>query len=356
MTSTRRPARLAGLVALGLALPAAAIDLPAFLASWLVAWWYLVGLVLGGMANLWMHRLTGGRWGEALRPAALRAAQGLPWLLLCAVPLAAGMGTLYPWVGGTGQQGFVGAWLQPGPFALRATLYGALWWWLARPASLAHKGRAAASLALYLFSGTLAAVDLLASLVPGWSSSGFGLVVLSGQALSGAALGTLVASRLADRPAAPPPPTESTPVPVGRDLGNLLLMWLMLWGYLAFMEFLVIWSEDLPRETVWYLPRLRTGWAGVGAALALLQLAVPLLALLQRRIKDRPAPLAAVAALLLGTQLLNTAWLILPSVAPHGWLGWWCVPLLTAAMALGVYGGPPLRGLGKAPGVAHAGR
>ncbi len=64
-------------------------------------------------------------------------------------------------------------------------------------------------------------------------------------------------------------------------------MWLMLWTYLAFMELLIIWAGDLPREIRWYLPRLHGGWAAVGVGLALLQFALPLLARLQRRIKDR---------------------------------------------------------------------
>ena len=62
----------------------------------------------------------------------------------------------------------------------------------------------------------------------------------------------------------------------------------MTWAYLAFMQFLVIWAENLPREIAWYVPRLQTGWQWVGVALVLLQLAVPFLALLFRDVKDQP--------------------------------------------------------------------
>ena len=72
-------------------------------------------------------------------------------------------------------------------------------------------------------------------------------------------------------------------------------MWLMTWAYLAFMQLLIIWAENLPREIAWYLPRLQTGWRWIGVALVLLQFALPLLALLQRAVKDRPQRLAAVA-------------------------------------------------------------
>ncbi|MDZ5457348.1 hypothetical protein [Azohydromonas lata] len=339
---TRR--RVAGGLAIALALPGAALDARLFWACWLAAWWYVMGLMLGGVANLWLHRLVGGAWGRALRPAALAAASRLPWALLLLLPLALGLRQLYPWA--ADPQGWAQAlarpafptfWLQPPFVALRLALYGALWWWLTRPASLASKGRAAAALALYALTGTLASVDLLMSLVPGWFSTAFGLVVLAGQALGGTALG---AWQLARRAPAALAAEAAEQVPVARDLGNLLLMWLLTWAYLAFMEFLIIWAENLPAEIAWYVPRLHSGWWGVGVALVLLQLALPLLALLQRPLKDRPRRLGFIAAWLLLTQALNTAWLVLPSVATGTWLGWWLLPLLVLGMGLLLFEAP----------------
>ena len=40
-----------------------------------------------------------------------------------------------------------------------------------------------------------------------------------------------------------------------QDLGNILLTYAMLWAYLAFMQLLVIWAEDLPAEIGWYVAR-----------------------------------------------------------------------------------------------------
>ncbi len=169
------------------------------------------------------------------------------------------------------------------------------------------------------------------SLVPGWFSTAFGLVVLSAQALSGAALAVLLARGA---------PGEAThravepDVPLSRDLGNLLLMFVMVWGYLGFMQFLVIWAENLPHEIAWYVPRLQTGWSGVGLALVIVQLVLPFLALLMRGIKDHPRRLMRVAALLLAASALDTTWMVLPSVDPHTLHGWWLFPLLFAAAAM----------------------
>ena len=43
---------------------------------WLAACWFDLGIVLGALAWLWIHRLTGGTWGEVLRPHALRLGSG----------------------------------------------------------------------------------------------------------------------------------------------------------------------------------------------------------------------------------------------------------------------------------------
>jgi hypothetical protein len=113
-------------------------------------------------------------------------------------------------------------------------------------------------------------------------------------------------------------------------------MWTMLWAYAAFLEFLIIWAEDLPREIAWYVPRLRSGWALVGAGLIALQFGVPQVALLMRAIKDDPRRLAWLALWLVAGQLANTAWLVVPSIAPRGAQAWWLVPALALAMGMPV--------------------
>jgi hypothetical protein len=332
-------AALVGLVLVATAVVAGALLAPRILlAGWLAAWWWALGLMLGAFVNGWMSRLTGGRWGEPVQAAALAGRQALPWLLLALVPLALAHRWLYPWADPASgwlrdiaRPGFLRAWLSPGFFIARLVVYAVAWWWITQPASLLHKARAAASLIVHVLLTSLAAVDLLMSLVPGWFSTAFGLVVLSAQALSGAALAVLWTHGAPGE--ATHRPVEAD-VPVSRDLGNLLLMWVMSWAYLAFMQFLIIWSENLPREIAWYVPRLQTGWAGVGLALVIVQLVLPFLALLMRGIKDQPRRLVRVAMLLLAATALDTAWTVLPSVDPHTLHGWWLFPLLFAGAAL----------------------
>jgi hypothetical protein len=68
-------------------------------------------------------------------------------------------------------------------------------------------------------------------------------------------------------------PELRTPREIFHDLGNLLLMYVLTWAYLAFMQFLIIWVGNLPREIAWYVPRLQTGWVALGVILVVASLA-----------------------------------------------------------------------------------
>jgi hypothetical protein len=319
-----RRSGLAGLALMAASMPAALLDSRLFFGGWLAAWWWCLGVVLGMFVNGWMHRLTGGEWGEALRPAALLLSRRLPWLLLLFVPLLPGL----PRLAEHGVPGFAHAWMALPWLATRLALYALAWWWLTRPASLHARGRAALSLGLHGVLTSLAAVDLLMALMPGWASDGFPLIVLSGQALAATALGVWLNTR-----------GHGSRVPgaaTRRDLGNLLLMWTLIWAYVAFMEFLVIWSENLPRETAWYLPRMNLQ----AVALLLAEGLLPGLALLWRRVKDDARLLARVAVISLVGSVLNAGWWVLPSIVPDALpAGWALFALQTTGMAMLVFGG-----------------
>ena len=336
-------ADLLAALALAIALPGLWFAPQMFFACWLASWWFWLGATMGGLAATWIHALTGGRWGEALKLATLPLARGLPLLLLMFLPLAAGMARVFPWAGrdvawahDLDDPRLQQAWFTPLAFWLRMAIYALIWWASARPAVLSRKGRVAAALMAHLLVGTLASIDLVMTLVPDWYSTADGLVNLAGGALGGSAVAIAIVARLAaDRfPTPRPRPARPRTPPVWRDLGNLLMMWTMLWAYVAFVEFLIIWAEDLPREIAWFVPRFHSGWGWAGVGLAALQFGVPQVALLLRAIKDDPRRLARLATFLAVGQLANCAWLVVPSIAPHGWLAWWLVPALAIAMGL----------------------
>lgn len=317
------------------------LDRVAFLAAWLVGWCFCAGVVLGALANVWVHTLTGGAWGAPIRDPLLQLGRALPALAVLFLPVLAGVAELYPWAGSgwewTGERSalaFKYAWLQPAPFVLRAVVvllvWNALAWASRGSAFVRSRGFAAAALIVYGVTVSVAAVDWIMSLMPLWYSSIFGLVVGVGQMLAGLALGAAIASAGGG----------SVDAGTKRDLGNLLLAYVLTWAYLAFSQFLIIWSENLPHEIVWYIVRRDGAWPVLGTAVVLLQFALPLLLLLFRTVKTSSRGLAAVAVGLLLGYLLEVGWLILPSVADRfATLHLlWLLPFSTVGLASVCYG------------------
>jgi len=107
------------------------------------------------------------------------------------------------------------------------------------------------------------------------------------------------------------------------DLGNILLMYVLTWAYLAYTQFLVIWSENLPHEIQWYVPRVQTGWAALGVFLIAFHFFLPLAILLSRAAKRAPRLLGAIAIALLVAHLGDAFWLVAPTFRPAGFAIAW---------------------------------
>lgn len=302
-----------------------------FGAAWLVAWWVWTSLSLGAQANAMLHALTGGAWGEVSRPHWRIAAAILGWLALLLIPLLLATPALYPWAAAgwtpsSEQPAFQSLWLSIGFMTARLLVYMILlnavtygFWWTMQSRTASTPSVAALGLILYGFLASLLGMDLLLSLTPRWYSSGFGLVVITAQMKLGFAWGVIGAASHA-QPA------------VRRDLGNMLMMYVLMWAYLAYSQFEIIWAENLPSEIVWYVARLQTGWWLTSVLLLTLGFFVPLILLLFRGIKENPLWLRAVAILVALMGVVETVWLILPSVPAQGTAPFWLALVMLAAM------------------------
>ncbi len=190
---------LAGTIAIILFCLGAIVDRNAFFACWLTAWWTSAGAVLGSQANLWLHNLTGGAWGVPLRPTWQRAAAATPMLLSLMLPMVAAVWLFYPWsqphwMPQSDRPAFQAYWLSPFFVTIRMIIYALLWQALALMTAhhtadaKARKGASGVALFIYGITMSLASVDLLASLIPQWHSSGFGLIIIAMQMKLGFAL------------------------------------------------------------------------------------------------------------------------------------------------------------------------
>jgi hypothetical protein len=268
------------------------------LRGYLIAWLFWLGISLGGLALTWLHHLTGGRWGRAIRLELTAAGQTLPLVALGVIPILLNIPELYEWARPDVvahdpllQKKMV--WLNPTFFTIRSIVYFVVWiglgFWIGRLRRRAlanptfeteHSLRLFSALGIvgYGLLVTLAAVDYAMSLEPHWYSGIYGMLFMISHALSGLGFAVAVASlRSADRDPAP----FAT-----RDLGNLMLAFTMLWTYVNLSQYLIIWMGDLPEENVWYLHRQSGGWLWLAWTLIGLGFAAPFMTLLSAQVKE----------------------------------------------------------------------
>lgn len=333
-----------GLAALVAWAVAAVLAPAAAFRGWLVGFVFTSGLSLGPLALMLIHRLAGGRWGEAFRSELEPAARITPLLGLYVLPVLAALPLIYPWAADPGAlRPGVHGYLNPTFFIVRtaAALVGAGAIAVVLPRIEGPRGRLAAALGLAFYGAVICplSVDWVLSVEPGWTSSDFPMVFATEQLATGFAWAALQARRRADDPAS-------------GDLCGFLFAMIIGLTYLAFMAFLVVWYGDKPGLDAWYLARERWPWRTLPlASLALGLVAVVLLAARRGFGTHKAAALAGacVLAALISYQL----WLLAPA------LGAAC--LVPAAFALvaqvGVWialtGGLP-RLMGQPPALAPA--
>jgi hypothetical protein len=232
-------------------------------------------------------------------------------------------------------------------FLIRAAVYFMVWtfWSLvlngcsatADAERQAHRRRFLAvfsgwGLALWGLSVTFASIDWAMSLEPHWSSSMYGVLFIGGQGVSAMSLAVVVAVWLRHSPGSFNVLTTARL----HDLGNFLLAFVMFWSYVSFMQFLIIWSANLPEETPWYLRRSQGGWQLVVGLLMVLHFLTPFFLLLMRQVKRVGRRLSMIAILLLVMRLVDLCWLVLPpftaSLTAEGAELW---PLLITVPAIG---------------------
>jgi len=326
----RLPLRLllAGGVLLAICLAAGFADKTDFFRAYLIAYLFWIGITLGSLALLMMQHLTGGRWALVIRRILEAGTRTLPLMAVAALPVVAGMKTLYSW-SRPGQTDSVilakHGYLNPQFFIVRMVFYFAVWFTLAYflnkwsrqedagGAGLAlwmrMEGLSGIGLVIYGFTVTFASIDWVMSLEPQWYSTIYGLLFMVSQALTALAFSIAILVWLSSRK----PLSDVVRPAQFQDLGSFLLTFVMLWAYLEFSQFLIIWGGNLSEEIPWYIRRMEGIWGSVGLFLVVLSFFFPLFLLLFRDVKRRAGSLLIVALLVLVMRLLDMYWMVLPA-------------------------------------------
>lgn len=297
--------------------------------SYLLGYMWWLEMTLGCLALLMTQFLTGGGWAMVLRRF-FEAGSKCLWLMaLLFIPIILGMHQLYYW---TNPARMVEEHLQrqaqmylSGPdFVLRAVIYfvgwGVMAYFLTRWSGLQDRppdrefgarfrGLSGPGLVVYFFTMTFASVDWVMSLQPHWVSTIYGMIFVAGQGLAGLCLATvmvIVMSKYA--------PMRRVLKPAHlNDYGNLMLAFIMLWGWFTFSQWLIVWAGNLPDEISWYLVRLHHGWRYVGFCLLMFYFVFPFLFLLSKNLKRNPKTLMWFAVWMLVMRWADLFWQIEPA-------------------------------------------
>jgi hypothetical protein len=216
------------------------------------------------------------------------------------------------------------AWLNPQRFIIFAVAYfliWCLWAWRLRVLSLKfyedrapetdlrRRKWAATGLLMIVLTISFSSIDWMMSLEPKWTSTMYPLIILIGCGLSAFVFVTFFLSRLAVTPA-----MRGILKPSHlRDLGNLMLAFVMLYAYMTFSEFLLIWYANLKEEIPHYLVRSHGVWGVFASLIVIFHFFLPFFLLLIRSIKDNARTIGVVAVIILVMRYIAIYWLVAPS-------------------------------------------
>lgn len=320
-----------------------------FFQSYLYGYVFWMGLTLGCLGILILHHLVSGSWGHIVQRYLESAVRTLPYMALLFIPILVGMSQLYPWTNHElaaashaveKKLGYLNV-----PFFLfRQLVYFGFWIfvaiWLARKSReqddsadphLTRKMKvfSGPSMVFFVLTVTLASVDWMMSLEPEWFSTMYGVGRIVGAGLTALAFCILLVRLLAQHePLAGILTTRHV-----HHLGNLMMAFTILWAYVAFSEFLIIWSGNLPEDNMWHLRRLNAEWSVLAAVLIVGHFAVPFALLLSRQLKRHIEPLARIAVWVLVMRLVDMYWLVYPAFNEHRFHFHWLT--IVAPVALG---------------------
>jgi hypothetical protein len=313
------------------------------LRAWLLGTMLTFGFAVGGLALLMVQYCSGGKWGLLLRRPLEAMSRTLPLVFVYWLVVAFSLKKLYLWAqfsdaaaalkAGLINQAqahaieFKRPMLNPGAFIGVSVLCFAIWgfyawrlntlglkrdadspdntpYWIKKMENISGPG-----IVVYSLTMTAAAIYWVMSLDPTWYSSVYGLLFLVGQGYMVLAFGIIVSIGLSKAE----PFRTILRQTEQHDLGKLTFAFVMLNIYLAFGQFLIIWSGNLPEEIPWYLDRIRGHWGIIITLDFIFHWLIPFTLLLSRDIKRNKKRLVRVCQWMLFARAFDLFWLIEPN-------------------------------------------
>lgn len=318
-------------------------DIDHVLRAWLLGLMLTFGFCVGGLALLMLQYCTGGKWGLLLRRPLEAMSRTLPLVFVYWIVITFSLKKLYLWAAvGDVKAALKSGWinevqahaiefkrpmLNPQTFIIVSVVCFVIWFyytwrlnslglerdaaspattpeWIKRLENLSGPG-----LVVYAITMSAAAIYWVMSLDPTWYSSVYGLLFLVGQIYSVLALSIIVVISLSKGE----PYKTILRQTEQHDLGKFTFAFVMLNIYLAFSQFLIIWSGNLPEEIPWYLDRFMGGWGVIVTLDFIFHWLIPFTLLLSRDLKRNKKRLVWVCQWMVFARAFDLFWLIEPN-------------------------------------------
>jgi hypothetical protein len=318
-------------------------DLDHLLRGWLLGMVLTFGFAVGGLALLMVQYLSGGKWGLLLRRLLEAMSRTLPLIFAYWIVVALSLKRLYLWaavnnVSAALKSGWINEAQAHAIEFKRPMLNSAIFIWVSllcfaiwafytwRLNDLGLKRDAASAettpkwikqfenicgpgIVVYAITMTAAVIYWVMSLDPTWYSSVYGLLFLVGQGYGVLALSIIIAISLSKED----PFKTILRTTEQHDLGKLAFAFVMLNIYLAFSQFLIIWSGNLPEEIPWYMDRFMGGWGVIITLDFIFHWLIPFTLLLSRDLKRNKKRLMRICQWMVFARAFDLFWLIEPN-------------------------------------------
>jgi hypothetical protein len=316
------------------------------LRAWVLGLMLTFGWCVGGLALLMVQYCSGGKWGLLLRRPLEAMSRTLPLIFIYWLVPVIFIKKLYLWANFKSDSDTAAAlksglideaqkhcidfkrpMLNPEMFVIVGLICFVIWFfYMWRLQSMARRRDAdtientpywikkfenfsGPGIVVYALTMTAAVIYWVMSMDVTWFSSVYGLLFLVGQGYSVLAFSIIVSIALSK---AEPFKTILRQTEQ-HDLGKLTFAFVMLNIYLAFSQFLIIWSGNLPEEIPWYLDRIRGHWGVIITLDFIFHWLIPFSMLLSRDIKRNKKRLTRVCQWMIFAKAFDLFWLIEPN-------------------------------------------
>jgi hypothetical protein len=315
--------------------------------AWVVGLMLTFGFCCGGLTMLMLQYVTGGKWGLLLRRPLEAMSRTLPLIIAYWIGLGFMLKRLYMWANPAMATDDLAAglitkeqlasiqhaieWKRP---MLNVTTYWivtaicfAIWglyawrlnslalkrdqdtlanspYWIKKFENISGFG-----IVVYSLTMTAAVIYWVMSMDVTWYSSVYGLLFLVGQGYSVLALAILTTLSL----------SKAEPIKTilrgteQYDLGKFTFAFVMLNMYLAFSQFLIIWSGNLPEEIPWYMDRINGHWGIICTLDFMFHWLIPFSLLLSKDIKKNKKRLMRICQWMIFAKAFDLFWLVEPN-------------------------------------------